>query len=136
MLIVVIVLLMEKKIISRCPICSGPLVITSMHCNTCGTDINGEFEMLEFYALNDSQLEFIRCFLKNRGSITEVEKELDISYPTVRAKLDDALSALAIATEERRQIDKPLILQKFKKGKLTLDEAVDALNGKISIEGD
>ena len=29
-----------------------------------------------------------------QGNIKEVEKELDISYPTVRSKLDDVISSL------------------------------------------
>ncbi len=38
---------------------------------------------------------FVEVFIKNRGgNIKEIEKELGISYPTVRNKLEDVISAL------------------------------------------
>lgn len=50
--------------------------------------------MSRFEYLSAEQLYFIETFIKCRGSIKEVEKEMGISYPTVRAKLDEAINEL------------------------------------------
>ncbi|MEL3907477.1 MAG: DUF2089 domain-containing protein [Treponemataceae bacterium] len=120
---------MKKKIISTCPICNNRLVVTKLHCNSCSTTIEGEFNLLEFYALSDEQLNFVRCFLRNRGNIKDVEKELGISYPTVRAKLDDALITLNIVSENKEEISKKNTetLNKLKVGEISVDEALEMI---------
>lgn len=121
---------MKKKIISTCPICKNHLVVTKLHCKSCGTSIEGEFDLLEFYALSDRQLEFVRCFLRNRGNIKDVEKELGISYPTVRAKLDETLHALGIVSKKQEVISNKNteILSKLKNGNISTDEALKLLS--------
>lgn len=77
-----------KKIISRCPVCGGELVVTRLKCNSCETVIENNFRLSRFDYLSDEELYFTETFIRCRGNIKEVEKELKISYPTVRAKLN------------------------------------------------
>jgi len=81
-------------VIGRCPVCAGELTVTRLHCQTCDTAIAGRFRLGRFQRLSTDQLAFLEVFVKNRGIIKDVEAELGISYPTVRARLDDTLRAM------------------------------------------
>lgn len=93
---------MIHKVISRCPVCNNNLTVTRLECTQCGTIIQNEFKLSKFAYLNIEQLEFIEVFLKSRGNIKDVEKELGVSYPTVRAKLEDIIVALGYKTDKKQ----------------------------------
>ena len=127
-------------VLGRCPVCGGELVVTRLHCPACETGIDGHFRLGRFQRLAPDQLAFVEVFVKNRGIIKEVEAELGISYPTVRARLDDALRAMgfpaggdddprpsprqaqAQAREERRRI-----LEDLREKRITAEEAARRL---------
>jgi hypothetical protein len=68
-----------------------------MKCLTCGAALEGAFELDSLSALSPKQRQFIVSFLKCRGNIREMEKTYAISYPTVRARLDEIVAALGEA---------------------------------------
>lgn len=117
------------KVINKCPVCGGKLLISKLECKKCNTVIENHFEMSTFEYLTKEQLNFVEIFIKNRGSIKEVEKELGISYPTVRAKLDEVITALGYNVTAEPAIDKKSIIDKLDKGEITSDEAIKLLNG-------
>ena len=118
----------------QCPVCGRELHVTRLQCGACGTGIDGSFRLDRFARLNSDQLAFLEVFIKNRGIIKDVEAELGISYPTVRARLDDVIRALGFpaasedglrpsqAREERRQI-----LESLRGKQITADEAARRL---------
>jgi len=50
--------------------------------------------MDELFKLTPEQLDFVKLFLKKRGNLSEVQKELGLSYPTVRNRLENILKTL------------------------------------------
>ncbi len=81
----------------QCPVCDDPMVVREFYCPACDVTIRGEFEPGSagpFSQLNDEQLAFLNLFVTSRGNMSDVERSLGVSYPTVRAKLDDLISAL------------------------------------------
>jgi len=82
---------------AECPVCGDNLVTTSKGCLTCGTQIAGEFASCEFCALSEADLDLLKVFLSSRGNLREVEKFLQVSYPTARARLDAVLVKLGLA---------------------------------------
>ena len=76
-----------KKKLKLCPVCEKELEITRYSCPNCGTSIDGHFQIDDFANLTEEQLQFIKVFICCQGNIKEVEKELNISYPTVKNKL-------------------------------------------------
>lgn len=79
---------------TTCPVCGSAMQIAKLHCPHCESELSGRFDPCRFCALPEKDLRFIEVFLKCRGSIKDVERELGISYPTVRNMLDNALRAL------------------------------------------
>lgn len=80
--------------INKCPNCGDEMVITSYRCNSCYTEVSGEFEIDKFQRLDKEDKEFIEIFLQKRGSIKDVGEEVGISYPTVRNRIDRIVKKL------------------------------------------
>lgn len=85
---------MPHDVIATCPVCSNELAITRLHCGSCGTTLEGDFSVGRFGRLNRDQLALLESFLRSRGNLREMERELGISYPTVRARVEALVRAL------------------------------------------
>lgn len=120
---------MKREVIGQCPICSGPVEITEISCSSCKSTIKGHFKPCKFCTLSQENKEFAEIFIKNRGSIKEIERELGISYPTVKSKLDSLVAALGYKNQSTNTFDKKEILERLYRGEITSEEAVTLLNG-------
>ena len=86
--------------------------------------------------MSDEQRDFVATFITCRGNIKEVERELGISYPTVRGRLDTVIQALGFPIERDREDEAEVagrrkeILDSLSKGELSADEAVKLLKQK------
>src|SRR5579862_710912 len=84
------------KILTRCPVCEATMAVSELHCSRCKTSVHGTFETCRFCRLEKEHLAFIELFLRSEGNLSRVEKELNLSYPTVRNRLAAALTALGL----------------------------------------
>ncbi|MGI6776898.1 MAG: DUF2089 domain-containing protein [Acetivibrionales bacterium] len=120
---------MKREVLGKCPVCSSDTKVTEIHCRKCDTTIRGEFDLCKFCMLNEQQKYFVEVFIKNRGNIKEIEKELGISYPTVRNKLDEVIYALGYQIEQQKpSVNQKEILERLSRGEITKDEALRLLN--------
>jgi hypothetical protein len=85
---------MAHDVIATCPVCSNELAVTRLHCGTCGTTLEGDFSVGRFGRLDRDQMLMLESFLRSRGNLREMERELGISYPTVRARVEALVRAL------------------------------------------
>lgn len=88
-----------KKLPTNCPSCEERLVVSSLSCTNCDTTINGNFELPVFLRLPQEEQNFILDFVLTGGSLKAMAKKLNISYPTVRNKLDDIIERLTLLNE-------------------------------------
>ena len=117
-----------NQVITRCPVCSRELTVTRLRCDSCDTVIENNFRLSKFDYLSDEELYFTETFLRCRGNIKEVEKELGISYPTVRSKLDAVIKKLGYdAGSEERAVRKEEILKALENGEITAEQAIAQL---------
>ena len=122
---------MRKEVLGKCPVCGEELKVTRLSCNHCYTNIEGDFSLCKFCKLSDEQKNFVEVFIKNRGNIKEIEKELGISYPTVRNKLEDVILALGYSPKYTEpKVDKKEVLEKLSKGEISSEEAIKLLKGE------
>lgn len=116
---------------SICPVCGEDLEIRSLSCSHCQTKLEGSFTPCKFCQLPNEQLEFVETFIKCRGNIKDVEKELGISYPTVRNRLEAVIQALGYASvkidDSKEDEYRQEILNKLERGEITPQEAANQL---------
>jgi hypothetical protein len=87
---------MPNDVISTCPVCADELAVTKLHCRSCGTTLEGEFSVGRFGRLDREQLALLESFLRSRGNLREMERELGISYPTVRNRVEALVRSLGV----------------------------------------
>jgi len=120
--------------------------------------IEAAFELPPILRLGQAQLDFVEVFIKNRGVIRDVERELGVSYPTVRAKLDEVVAALGFQARNAAQarnitddepagddsiVDQPAgesasrrtVLDDLRQGRISPEDALSALRGKAGTSG-
>jgi hypothetical protein len=91
---------MPHDVISTCPVCSSELAVTRLHCRACGTTLEGEFSVGRFGRLTREQLVLLESFLRSRGNLRDMERELGISYPTVRSRVEALVRALGFGPRD------------------------------------
>ena len=131
---------MAHDVISTCPVCSGELAVTRLRCGSCGTTLEGEFSVGRFSRLSRDQMALLESFLRSRGNLRDIERELGISYPTVRARVEALVRALgfgpraddeaspaadAPATDQTRES----ILERLARHEITAEDAAAAIRG-------
>jgi len=135
-------------VISTCPVCSGELAVTRLHCDTCGTTLEGEFSVGRFGRLTKEQLALLESFLRSRGNLRDMERELGISYPTVRSRVEALVRALGFGPREGSDeanaaeagdlegpaLDRQTILERLARHEMSADDAAAAIRalGRIT----
>ena len=111
---------------ATCPECKSPMAISRMACPTCRVAMEGEFEMSPLAQLRPEDQAFVIAFLRHHGSIKKMEEVFDISYPTVKNRLN----AIASALDKTFQAPSPNldVLEQLARGEITGDEALEQLN--------
>ena len=118
----------RKSAIGKCPICDTGLRVTELTCPACSTRIVSDLRTCPFCNLPADLLAFLWAFLKSRGNIKEVEKDLGISYPTVRKRLDELLDNLGLeAGGGSSSAHRLEVFERLRKGEISVDDAVEAL---------
>ena len=118
---------MDKKIFARCPVCDQDLSVSQLICGNCSTQIDTHIPIPPFFRLPVEMQQFVMVFLRNRGNIREVEKDLGISYPTVCKKLDQVNELL---DNNPSKTDKLAILEKLERNEISAQEAAMLLRGE------
>ena len=96
---------MPHDVISTCPVCASELAVTRLHCRSCGTTLEGDFSVGRFGRLTREQLVLLESFLRSRGNLRDMERELGISYPTVRARVEALVRALGFGPRDGDDAD-------------------------------
>jgi hypothetical protein len=94
--------------------------------------------------LNREQLALLESFLRARGNAKELERELKVSYPTVRARIEALVKALGLSdgapigdegddgsgrAGEMAEIRRD-VLERLARHEITADEAAAVLRGR------
>ena len=92
---------MPHDVIATCPVCASELAVTRLRCGACGTTIEGEFSVGRFGRLTREQTQVLESFLRSRGNLRDMERELGISYPTVRSRVEQLVQALGFGPRDQ-----------------------------------
>ncbi len=116
---------------STCPTCGHQLDVRELHCSQCDTTVRGRWESNVFGRLTEDQQTFLRIFVRSRGNLSEVERTLGVSYPTVRAKLEEVIALLEEAPGEvaPAPASRDEVLRQIASGRLSVNEGLIRLQG-------
>ena len=104
-----------------CPVCGGRLATTRLSCDSCDSELSGHFITCEFCALDGSDRAILSTFLRSRGNMKALERDLGVSYPTARSRLDGVLAKLGLHPDEPDPAAETL--QALARGEIDIEEA-------------
>lgn len=115
---------MTNPIPSNCPSCQSPMVITQLSCTHCDTAIAGYYPLSPFAHLSEDDLIFLENFIRYRGNVKEMERELSQSYWTIRTRLDKLINEMGLGSSPESIADqRKRILEQLGSGEISVDEA-------------
>ncbi len=101
-------------------------MISELKCPKCDLRVKKDFTPCEFCQLPEEDYEFLKVFLRTEGKITDMEKILNVSYPTIKARLKSLLNSLNLSP-----IGEPIDpIEAIAQGKISVDEAVAILKSR------
>jgi hypothetical protein len=117
--------------LTLCPVCGERLAVTRLHCRNCDTTIDGHFEMGRLGRLTGEQLTFVETFLRCEGKLNRMEREMGLSYPTLRARLVDVVRQMGFPPSSEAPVSldeaRHQVLDDLAGGRITSDEAMRLL---------
>ena len=108
-----------------CPECQSPMGIQRLACPRGHVVMEGEFEVPTLAGLSLEEQLFVTAFLRCHGSIKRMEDLFEISYPTVKNRLNaivDKLDQVLDAPSSNLQV-----LERLEHGEITIEEALAKL---------
>ena len=115
---------MNKFNFEACPVCQGELYINRLSCKDCKSEFPVNKSISKFDLLSCDQKEFLETFLMNRGNIKIIGEKLQISYPTVKKRLDDLLETLGYVEQQEDICEVTLDMNTF--GKIDYNSTIPA----------
>ena len=120
------------KLPRHCPACNASLIVTRLTCPNCETEVTGSFPPDLFSRLVPNDFDFVVLFVKSRGNVKEMERELGISYWTIRSRLNEIVVQLGLELRpprppKRTTARRQQILEQLNAGLLTVSEAAACL---------
>jgi len=110
---------------ARCMNCERQMRVARMHCDECDLSLEGSFEIAPLAALSLDDQTFVTAFVRYHGSIKKMEELFDISYPTVKNRLN------AIGAQLDKSYQAPssnaVVLELLSRGEITVAEALDRM---------
>jgi len=116
----------NKASLQHCPVCHQLLTVTEYSCPACDIHIQGHFAPAPFPNLTPAQWQFIRTFILAQGNIKEVERRLNISYPTVKSRLQEIILVMEPNTGTTSGVID--IINDISEGFISVEEALAMIN--------
>ena len=111
-----------------CPYCSATMVVSRMTCGHCNVSIDAPFPMSRLGSLPVEHQRFIEMFLLSGGNLKEIAEQAQVSYPTIRSRLDKVIDALRGEIAKTRRVQGNL-LDAVEPGKTNAESAAKLIKG-------
>jgi hypothetical protein len=92
---------MNYRLPNSCPSCGEELRVKRCACPRCEAAVDGDFALPVLCRLTDEEQAFARHLILSSGNLKELARLYEVSYPTVRNRLD-ALIERVVALEASR----------------------------------
>ncbi|NPV06890.1 MAG: DUF2089 domain-containing protein [Anaerolineae bacterium] len=129
---------MARTMLTRCPNCGGRLEATRLECRDCETVILARYEPCALGNLSPESLRFVELFVRRRGNLKEMERELGESYWTLRTRLSEVIQEMGFdeaegaPTPEEVAARRREVLDQLEAGEIGAKEAATLLSSLAS----
>ena len=125
-----------NAMMTLCPVCGERLAVTRLHCRACQTTIDGQFDPGRLGRLTTEQLAFVDTFVRCEGKLNRMERELGLSYPTLRSRLADVIRQMGYPvgpeSTSPSDVERTRVLDQLAAGEIDSTEAMRRLEGEAA----
>ena len=109
-----------------CPDCKQPMKLSKAVCPSCGVAMDCDFDVSPLGKLSQDDQAFVMAFVRHHGSLKKMESLFNISYPTVKNRLN----AISAALDKSFQAPSPnlFVLEQLERGELSVEEVLERLS--------
>jgi len=108
---------------TKCLICKNTLTIDKLSCKSCKTDFVGTFYFPRLARLLPSEQKLTEILIEHGGNLKDMAEFMDISYPTLKKRLDSLNQSLKkIKLEDESKIEE--ILKAMENHTMTVEEGM------------
>lgn len=83
-----------RRMPANCPSCEVALNVSVLSCDVCHTSVHGTFGLPGVLRLSAEEQRLVLSFFIRSGNIKELAASEQVSYPTMRNRLDDLIEKL------------------------------------------
>lgn len=107
----------------HCPTCKMVMGVSQLHCGQCNLNLQGNFQVSRLARLSRENMKLAEVFLLSGGNFKLLAEQMQISYPTLRRKVDEMIAELEkIAAEDKQKAEE--ILLQIEQGKMNPQEGL------------
>ncbi len=107
-----------------------PVIVEKVRLVDSGIAIEGQFELPPLARLSTDDQVFVMAFVKNDGSIKDMEKAFGVSYPTIKSRLSRIAGQFQMVETVTTPVSplKEETLAALERGEITAAEAIERLS--------
>jgi hypothetical protein len=110
---------------AHCPNCNKQMIANRVVCDDCDLALEGSFEISPLAMLSVADQVFVTAFVRHHGSIKKMEELFEISYPTVKNRLNAIGSALDKSYQAPSA--NAIVLEQLASGEISVEEALERM---------
>jgi hypothetical protein len=117
----------------RCISCGSGLEVERVGCPACGIRYEGKHQIARLARLEPAHQQLAERVLLAGGNLKQVAGDLEISYPTLRKRMDELIAALQASVRADEELCRKL-LDAVEDGRLPPEEAarrIKEMNGAL-----
>ena len=105
-----------------------PIVIEKVRLLNSDITIEGQFELPPLARISAEDQIFVMAFVKNDGSIKDMEKAFGVSYPTIKSRLSRIAGQFRMVENlPAESVQRQDVLTALERGEITAVEAIERL---------
>ncbi|MCU0612294.1 MAG: DUF2089 domain-containing protein [Candidatus Eisenbacteria bacterium] len=122
---------MHSAVPPHCPSCGATLEVVKLECPVCQTEVAGQYALCPVCRLDAPRRRLFDLYMAARGNVREVQRELGVSYPTARLRIEAMFQELGHGPTPPQPAS---VLRRLRAGEINVATAERLLRGEAVAE--
>jgi len=124
---------MNRAVPPLCPSCGATLEVVKLECPVCQTEVAGQYPLCPVCRLDAQHRRLFDLYMGARGNVREVQRELGVSYPTARQRIEIMFQEMGHGPTPPQPT---AVLRRLRSGEIDVTTAERLLRGERVVEGE